>query len=170
MLTPLLLTPSLIRTPLDRNGTLVSFGGVDAGHAAREGLADEPDSGGPDQPGAVAGHQGPGFLPTDMLVQWVKLAVSPVLQYMRPSLRSCAVACILHEGQYLRSNSRSKSTSVRLPRDHLVSRHWPETSFSPITPARMRAMQSIRRGAVESPSSAMPTIAEPAAPMPVHTA
>lgn len=50
MLTPFLLTPSLIRTPLDRNGTLVSFGGVDEGHAAREGLADEPDSGGPDSP------------------------------------------------------------------------------------------------------------------------
>jgi TRAP-type mannitol/chloroaromatic compound transport system permease large subunit len=46
----------------------------------------------------------------------------------------------------------------------------PETSLSPITPDRIRRMQRIRSGAVESPSTTMPRIAVPAAPMPVQTA
>jgi hypothetical protein len=47
---------------------------------------------------------------------------------------------------------------------------FPETSLSPITPARMRTMQSILSGAAESPSTTIPRIAVPAAPMPVQTA
>ena len=57
VLTPLLFTPSLIRTQLLRNRTLVSFGDVEEAHAALEDLADEPHSGGPVQPGAVAEAQ-----------------------------------------------------------------------------------------------------------------
>ncbi len=45
-----------------------------------------------------------------------------------------------------------------------------ETSLSPMTPARMRAMQSSLIGEAGSPSTATPRIAVPAAPMPVHTA
>ena len=46
----------------------------------------------------------------------------------------------------------------------------PVTSLSPMTPARMSTMQRTRSGAAESPSTAMPTMAVPAAPMPVQTA
>ena len=45
-----------------------------------------------------------------------------------------------------------------------------ETSFSPITPATMKTMQSNRAGDAESPSTAIPRMAVPAAPMPVQTA
>lgn len=47
---------------------------------------------------------------------------------------------------------------------------FPETSFNPITPPKIRTMQSILSGAMESPSTAIPRIAVPAAPMPVQTA
>ena len=46
----------------------------------------------------------------------------------------------------------------------------PETSLSPITPAKMRTIHSNLGGAAESPSTAIPRIAVPAAPMPVQTA
>ena len=46
----------------------------------------------------------------------------------------------------------------------------PETSLRPITPASMRAMQNSLSGAAESPSTAIPRIAVPAAPIPVQTA
>jgi hypothetical protein len=46
----------------------------------------------------------------------------------------------------------------------------PETSLSPITPARMSTRQSTLIGAAESPSIATPRIAVPAAPIPVQTA
>jgi hypothetical protein len=39
-----------------------------------------------------------------------------------------------------------------------------------MTPARMSTMQSIRSGAADSPGTAIPTTAVPAAPMPVQTA
>src|SRR6218665_2953237 len=42
--------------------------------------------------------------------------------------------------------------------------------LSPITPAGMSAMHGSRIGAAESPGTTMPTIAVPAAPMPVQTA
>lgn len=45
-----------------------------------------------------------------------------------------------------------------------------ETSFSPITPDRMRAMQRVLIGAADSPSNTIPRMAVPAAPMPVQTA
>ena len=47
---------------------------------------------------------------------------------------------------------------------------FPETSLSPITPVKMRPMQSTLIGAAESPSTIIPRIAVPAAPMPVQTA
>ena len=40
----------------------------------------------------------------------------------------------------------------------------------PITPAKMRPMQSILVGATGSPARPIPKIAVPAAPIPVHTA
>ena len=53
-----------------------------------------------------------------------------------------------------------------------ISNHpqFPETSFNPITPVKMRPMQSILIGAAESPSSTIPRTAVPAAPIPVQTA
>ena len=45
-----------------------------------------------------------------------------------------------------------------------------ETSFSPITPVTIKTMQSNRAGDAESPSTAIPRMAVPAAPMPVQTA
>jgi hypothetical protein len=56
------------------------------------------------------------------------------------------------------------------PRADSAYFQFPETSLSPMTPARMRAMHSTRMGAAESPSRAMPSSAVPAAPMPVQTA
>jgi hypothetical protein len=47
---------------------------------------------------------------------------------------------------------------------------FPETRLSPITPAKMRTMQSTLSGAAESPNSVIPRIAVPAAPIPVQTA
>ena len=47
---------------------------------------------------------------------------------------------------------------------------FPEISLSPITPVKMRPMQSTLIGAAESPSTIIPRIAVPAAPMPVQTA
>jgi hypothetical protein len=44
------------------------------------------------------------------------------------------------------------------------------TSLSPITPARISAMHSILGSDAESPSTAMPMMAVPAAPIPVQTA
>ena len=48
--------------------------------------------------------------------------------------------------------------------------HSPETSLSPMTPAKISAMHNNLDGAVESPSTTIPKTAVPAAPMPVHTA
>jgi len=66
------------------------------------------------------------------------------------------------------SSSRVEETEACL--NQASSAQSPETSLSPITPAKMRTIHSNLGGAAESPSTAIPRIAVPAAPMPVQTA
>jgi len=67
----------------------------------------------------------------------------------------------------VRFDAASQVLAISQPASTGNHPQFPEISFSPITPPKMRTVQSILSGAAESPSTAIPRIAVPAAPIPV---